>query len=607
MAKIRCQGRFGEVRSVNGSIVAGIGGIVSWRKQNREPGELHDFAYRLDADQTWEGDCVKLAHGAGRRHGPSLSESGGGQVLIVDGALSETERERLLIQWRERGPSCLEDLGVEFSIAVWDLDEEVLWLARDACGTRSLFWAEGDRKVAFGTLVPALLGLPWVSRDLAVEHLSEYLAFRYVHAPRTLLNRMYSVPPGHVVRIDASGHRIERWWVAPWAPVPGPELDSERVWDGLDSALRRAVERRNNNEECVGVLLSGGLCSSAVLFHSQRNGMVPPSFTVTLEGTKADESAFARRVARTFDSDHHLVTVKGTQLVAGVDACTAELGFPLPSVVGAVQRRLYEQVEGEVDILLSGEGGDEVLGGRDLGRVLATTRVESTLRRAPRAAKWIGHKLAGAVGRELIRGSRGLDMGFGGSSVFSPEDRVSLLRDPALVRPGIRRNSLEPLYAEVNADAVNQVLHVWQRGLLCEDVLARSQQASANLGVEVRFPFLDTQFLSQCAALPGSMKVRPGRLAESKIPLRTAMESRLPRGVVRRAKRAFPTPLNAWLREEGRGFLWERCEGLCEDPEGHFVPARVRQLVRSHLAGQDHGLQLWTLCLFSGWRDALRS
>ena len=178
-----------------------------------------------------------------------------------------------------------------------------------------------------------------------------------------------------------------------------------------------------------------------------------------------------------------------------------------------------------------------------------------------------------------------------------------------MVRPGIRQIVLEPLYQEVDSDPVNEILHVWQRGWLPSDSLARSDRMAAMADIEIRYPMLDRSMLALTLRLPGPIKVYPkGLRYVTKWPLRQAMENRLPDSILKRPKRSLPSPLDHWLRAEGRDFLRQRTEALANDPSGIFQRPAIRRLVTDHLDGhQNHGLKLWTLCLFHTWRDVLGS
>ena len=149
-------------------------------------------------------------------------------MLTADARIYGAGVDSLLDTWIQHGPAGLGRVKGPFAAAIWNSQEQVLWLIRDATGRRPLFWARQGARVAFASEMAPLLGLPWVSRELAVDHLAEHLSFRYVHAPRTLLRDVLCVPPGHAVRIDAAGARPVRWLAPDWAPMgsPAPLPDS---------------------------------------------------------------------------------------------------------------------------------------------------------------------------------------------------------------------------------------------------------------------------------------------------------------------------------------------------------------------------------------------
>ena len=529
-------------------------------------------------------------------------------VILIDG---NADRDKTLERWATKGTASLNSQRQEFAMAVWDQRERVLWLARDPTGTRPLFYSTKGSKFAFASSLRALLGLPWVSREIASDHLTEYLSFRYTHAPRTLLQDVQAVPPGHVVRIDSSGVRIDRWWSPSWW-TPGMTIpEFPMIADRIDTALRRAVERRLRTFQPTGVLLSGGLDSAAILHHATEIlGAAPPTYTVTIVGDKRDESAFAARVAETYGASHTLIKVSTEEMTSAVDLATMEMGQPLPSPAALVQHCLFQQVKHEARILLSGVGGDEALGGRTMPDIAQRLRKARTVGRLPGPARMMSRRLAKRAGWSDIASSApnfGLERKIGGSRVFGVDERVALLRDPAMARPGIRVNILEPLYQEVSSDPINEMLHVWQRGWLTEDVLARTDRIAAHQRISVRFPMLDTKFLMTAAMIPGFEKCRrKGVGYVSKAPLRFAMQGRLSDQLLNRPKRAEPKPMAHWLRGPGSPFLQQRIDALCEQSSDLFVPSVVRAIMHEHLSGDvDHSVQLWTLVMFDAWRSSL--
>ena len=536
-------------------------------------------------------------------------------VVALDGRLLGGQgAEEVLAAWDARGPECLSDLDGDFALAVWDRRRQVLWLARDPVGSRPLFWARQDGRLAFCSELPPLLGLPWVSRDIAVDHLAEYLSFRYVHAPRTLLRDVSAVPPGHVLRLSASGTHLRAWWRSPWSPPGAEHPDKEEVVQELDRLLQRSVSRRLSGDDAVGLLLSGGLDSSAILHHAAQELDAPRTFTVSIAEDDTDESPFAARVAKVMGAEHHLIQVSDRRFIDALTYATVAMGQPLPTAAGAVQAILFAELKRGIKIILSGDGGDELLGGRGMEQIAARLQRARLVSGLPGPARLVTRALAKQAKLNDWSASAahfGMDRAIGGSRVFHSAERVRLLADPGMVRPGIRRTVLEPLYQEVDSDPINNILHVWQRGWLPEDGLARSDRMAAAAGIEVRYPMVDRALLRFCAQLPGTLKVyhrlRGGYT--TKWPLRAAMADRLPDRLLHRPKRSLPNPLDLWLRAPGANFLREQVDSLREYDADLFVPEVVREMADQHLAGsENHGLRLWTLILFHIWRrEVLRA
>ena len=593
--------------------MGGIVGIIHFEGQAPDPDAALQLSHGVghrgpdDRGQHFEGPAA-LCHRR-KQSGPNDVRQPlqrGDLVLMLDGRCPGGV-EALAEAWRARGADGLNGLGGSWSVAVWDKLQRVLWLARSAEGARPLFWSHRGAQLAFCSELPPLLRLPWVSRQPAMDHVAEYLSFRYVHAPRTLLRDVFEVPPAHLLRVDRRGAEARRWhqprWYAGGAERPSPEEAVQQV----DHTLARACGRVTDSPEPMAVLLSGGLDSSAIVYHLQQLGRRPPTFTVAMEGDPVDESSIASRVSKVLGTDHHIVRLSDRQIVEAISVATRHMGAPLPTAAGALQHLLFQHIRSTAKVVLSGDGGDEVLGGRSMGFFASRQRGAKALSVLPgplRAALRRGLSRAGFRDLGASAAHFGRDRTIGGSRVFHSAERVEILRDPGMVRPGIRRTVLEPLYEEVVADPINEILHVWQRGWLPQDSLARSDRMSASLGMEVRFPMLDAEMLSVTSALPGELKVRPRGLGfDTKWPLREAMRGRLPAMLVDRPKRGLPSPLDGWLRKgPGRDWMQSTFSSMRGDASGLFVPASLARLEAEHLSAKhNHGLKIWTLLLFHEW------
>lgn len=517
----------------------------------------------------------------------------------------------VLSAWKLWGADVVRRLEGDFALAVWDRRDRVMWLARDPVGVKPLYFAQKGEKFAFASDVRALLLLPWVSRDIAPEEIAEYLSFRYTHAPRTLLRDVQQLPAGCFARVDVAGLNVQRWFVAHYPPPDAEVTDEDSVRTQLEASLGRAVDRRLIADQPLGIMLSGGTASSAITAFAAERVKVS-TYNVSFADEGVDEAAYAGRIANLLKAEHHLVRIGREDFVNAVVPVAEALGQPIPSPAAIPQYLVCQAARQDVRILLSGDGGDELLGGVRVESLPTELRLDAATRHLPPMARRIAEQLLRRAGLEPPRGgptqSYGLSRGIGGSNVFDVQSRAGVLRDPAHVRPGMRRTMLEPFYNELRTDPINEVLQVYFRGWLPEDSLLRSDRVSMAAGVEVRYPLLDTDVVTLCQSWSGRAKVKRWRGRwQAKWPLKQLLEARgLPAQLVWRPKRGLPSPMNRWLRGEGEGFLWERIEEVCADPLGLFRADAIRTMARQHARGEaDWGPRLWTLIFFDLWRRRL--
>jgi asparagine synthase (glutamine-hydrolysing) len=616
--------------------VGGLAGIIHFRGDPPKPESIAAMSAAVahrgrDDEGIWiQGPAAfaqrRFAVSSSGRRQPVVD---GTDLLLLDGRLVAPDLEHQVRQagrepitsgnadlalaaWKAFGAECLGRFHGSFAMAIWSGRDRVLHLVRDKSGVKPLFYAWRDGRVAFASDPRALLRLSWVSRDLAHEELAEYLSFRYTHAPRTLLRDVHQLPAGSLARIDATGVRLLRWW-APGLCEPGTEPPTEdAAAAALERELGRAVERRlPEGDQAVGVLLSGGVASSAIVSQAVRSGRPVHTWNVSFLDGGADEAAVAGRVAKLYGTTHHTVRVGRQDFLDALPDTVAAMGQPVPSPAAVLQTVLLRHAAGHVRVILSGSGSNEILGGRKAARLMQELRAARVAAHLPGRVRSALGQVVSAVGRSgafEAPHSYGLDRLVGGSNVFTIDDRMRLLRDPAHVRPGMRRMMLEPLYNEVRTDPINAVLHAYFRGWLAEDELPRADRVGALAGVEVRHPMLDEDVVALCAGWPSTAKIkrRHGRWY-GKWPLRSLVERTVPAQLVWRPKRALPYPRGDWLRGEGEAFLWERTESVCQDQLGIFQPDAIRELARQHARGEaDHGPGLWTLFFLDLWWRQLR-
>ena len=515
---------------------------------------------------------------------------------------SSSVKETFLDEWQRNPMKSVRQLRNAWILIAIDHTQDRIWCGRDGLGFANAYWRTDGPEMWLSDSIATLNATSNTPPTLAEEHLSEYLSFRYNHAPRTLYKNRYALIAGHFTILKSGRTREEQWYKPNWYTLE-QKIPSEREAKlEVDYLLRRSLEPHLFSQQKFGVLLSGGLDSSAILYHANQLGFQLDSFTVTLEGQGADESPFAGRIAHLYNSPNHLLRLKSQDFIDALLRNAEQLALPLPTPATAIQDRLCHFAGQWVDILFSGDGGDEVFGGRSMATIARNIRRSKAINRLPRVTQLGLRKISKRLPRTSLSTTHtqfGLTEGIGGSQVFDPNSRASLLQDPAFIRPNIRARILTTLYQEIDSDPINDILYVWQRGWLSEDSLFRFREVSPN----VRFPMLNRELREYCAQLPGHYKVRAQGLDfHSKWLLRLTMKDRIPKRLLSRPKRTMMAPLDRWLQEDGKNFLAQQITEMTQQQNHLFIPNTLHTLYREHTSGEyNHGLRLWTLILFHLW------
>lgn len=512
------------------------------------------------------------------------------------------DAEVLLKAWETWGPECLQHIDGAYAFALWDRKERALWLVRAPVGFRTLYYSVSGKKVAVASTPAGLVALPWVSREVSPGSLCEYLAFRYVHAPRTLLKDVQALPAGTILHISEEGSRIRSFGQAPFCPRDTPVPSREDALPELEHHLREAVFRRCPSGQPSTLLLSGGLDSTVLAHLAASSGRPTHTWHLVFPGSGVDEAAFAGRVANLLGTHHRDRYVEDDDFISALPAAVEAMGVPIPDPAAVTQLLLFQSLRTDSRVALCGVGGDEVFaGGRTVDAAVAWTGWRGSVR----------ERLARVAARSgvppWLQQPLGPGIRVGGTEVLDARARARLLVPAIDPDPDLRARVLEPLHEGSETDPVNEVLRIYQRGWLAEDTVACLDRMALAAGVEARFPLLDRGVVTFANQQPGSWKL--GRRLGStrpKLPLRELVPDRVPRRFLDRPKVSFPSPLHQWLRGPGACFLTRMLDRMLSSRWGLWRPDPVRELVRAHqMRRGDHGGALWVLIFLDLWLDHL--
>ncbi len=528
---------------------------------------------------------------------------------------THSDTEVVLAAYAQWGESCVDRLQGMFAFAVWDVNQQRLFLARDQVGVKPLYYAEVGSKLYFASEMKALLVCPDVHRALDLESLDDYLTYLYTVPPRTFFKSIRQLPPGHCGRWQNGRLTIRRYW-RPCCETDPALAREETCLEALDAQLSDVMTRYRIADVPLGAFLSGGLDSTAIAWYMSQQGAAPITFTIGFgaEGSRYDESREARASAALLGAQHHELTAH-PEAAALLPTMVRHFDEPFGNPTALLTYAICELVREHVVVVLSGDGGDEGFGGYPRYRGVAWAehyrRVPAWLRSGminplvqllPESAS--GFHLPRRL-REFSAGVQQdpVDMYAGWVGYYSREERKALYGDAATRALGDRDSLdyLRGLAAECGAaDPINRAMCVDIQSFLPNNVLQYGDRMSMAHSLEVRVPLADVKLLELLLRIPGPLKLAKGR---SKHLLRQLLSKRLPADIVNRKKQGFNPPMGVWLKGPLSGVVEEFLSPAAVSEAGFFNPQTVTAMLKAHRLGRrDYTWHLWALIVFEQWR-----
>lgn len=490
-------------------------------------------------------------------------------ALSVSGETFEStsDAETMRKAYSAWGDELLARLEGTFALSVWDPARRTVLLARDRFGFRPLYWGTcgaGPRAqtVLFASEVRALLRTGLFPRRIDPVALEAYAWNGAVVSPRTIAEGIYCLQPGKCLRVDADSldRREQRYWFL--GDYEGGRGGSREIGD----ALRAAVERQMRCDRPVGLFLSGGMDSSAIVAVASELSNTPVhTFSVGFAEAELDESPYARAVAKALGTEHTEIRITQEDFEAALDASLDALDQPTFDGLNTFLVSRSVRAAG-IQVALGGTGGDDLFGGN------------RTFSEIPLVAKW-GRRLApipdplaktaaklfmrlkagkGTVPSQTRWGKLSDVVAANGNlfdlyqltyALFTTEFIERLLGRPPSghLRSGVPRAYAAEIEAAVQRNPELYGISVMELVLFLGEKLLRDLDcASGSVGLEVRVPFLDEGLVEVWRNTSPETAYHP--IGRKQVLLDTAL-SKLDPSLFDRPKAGFVLPLDRWCRD----------------------------------------------------------
>jgi asparagine synthase (glutamine-hydrolysing) len=514
-----------------------------------------------------------------------------------------TDTEVILRAHSQWGNDAFRRLRGIFALALWNDNEKELTLARDHLGVKPLYLWEAGGTLLFASEVRGLLASGHAGRRLSVAGLRSLLAFGSVQDPETLVDGVRSLLPGHVATWKNGTFREASSWSIPVHGAGETVVRPDEAFETLRHALRDAVASQLVSDVPLGVFLSGGIDSSIVAALAQQASSRPVrTLGIAFEDPRHDEREYARMVASHIGSDHHELVLTGNEVQRSLPA--AMVAMDQPSVDGLntyFVSRLAR--EAGLTVALSGLGGDEVFGGYE---------GYAHIRRAEELSAR-GQAMPRAVRKVMAAGLRRWPFGSSATRVAelltaeipyaASRSLFDTGRARALLRPDLRARAdqwrpqrIEALHAETSGmDTVSRASMFELSGYMLSTLLRDTDQMSMAHALEVRVPLLDPLLVEAVFALPGALRLEPGR---PKPMLTRTFPGMIPEAAIQRRKRGFALPYADWFRKTLRNEIRDEMEAGADGP---FDAGATRKLLLDFHQGRLSWSRLWGVFVAKRW------
>ncbi len=475
---------------------------------------------------------------------------------------TSSDTELLLAMYHRDGPAFLEKLPGMFAFGIWDDEKQTLLLARDRFGEKPLYWApfeeDGARGLIFASEIKAILAAGVLQPKLDRLSLSHYLQYLYVHPTRTIYENVQTIERSQYVVWGNGRIRDDQYY---WRlPSTRTDVSPTAAVRELREKFEQAVKRQLVADVPVGAFLSGGLDSSTVVAHAAGlkggEGLQTFSFRFAGAGGDADESGYSREVAAKYGTRHHVLEDTDAGIAELLHEMANVYDEPFADSSNVATWLISRQARHHLKVVLTGDGGDELLGGYP----------------------WYGELLKpgdGSIGERRMKQNQ----------FFS----YATLEKFALTAP------FAPKRFAGETNTIDDAMRMDLRDYMPGDILVKIDRASMAHGLELRAPFLDVDLASFLISLPAEMKIGA---AGDKLIFREAFGHLWPEGVKKRRKQGFGAPVAEWLsRPAVRELVQTR---LCERSHPLFD---LLPFDATRIAVERQNTQTWILLVLALWLE----
>ncbi len=523
----------------------------------------------------------------------------------------------LIVQYGFR--KALDKITGMFSLAVWDKKEKNLYLAIDPLGKKPLYWSVDDKKLIFASEIKSILKFKSFKKTLNYQSLSEFFRFSYIKAPNTIFNGLNKLEPGtYLIFSRELKLKKFRYWHPKSFLYSSTDIvkSEDTVVEELHEILNTSVSERLTADVPVGVLLSGGIDSSLVTSLAKNNKDDIKTYSVGFKNKLFDESIYAKKISNHIKTNHTNFLLDTTNIDKIIQQLPVIYDEPFGDSSQIPTFLICNQIQKDVTVALSGDGGDEIFGG--YSRYLWAKDFLTI-------NKFIGSRFSKLISSVInyfpnnffdclslllpknIRPSHFGDRLKKIAKILNSKDEIDIYSKL------ISRNRLLDLLNENNFSkqisfnkeyqnysfVENMQLHDIENYLV-GDILVKVDRASMSNSLEIRSPFLDKRVVEY--SLKNCRLFHKIRNKKGKYILRKILKDYLPEKLFNRPKMGFSVPINVLLNEQLKEKLSYFSSNEFIKNQNLFQKIKIDNFFEDYKKkGSNLHHEMWNFFIFQSW------
>src|ERR1035437_1858510 len=282
---------------------------------------------------------------------------------------TNSDTEVIIRTYETWGTDCQNKFNGMWAFALWDERKNQLFISRDRIGEKPLHYSTHDNTFLFGSEIKGILayGCPQIPN---LELTELYLTLGYIPAPYTFYKNISKLRAGHYLIVSPNSVQEKKYWDLPEIDEENMIRDKKLVYETFESLLKDSVRIRMRSDVPYGAFLSGGLDSAGIVALMSEISKEPvKTFTIGFKEKMFDERKLAAMVAEKFKTDHHEYMIEPNSFDEALEKVMHHFDEPFGDSSALPTGKVSEIAAQKVKMVLTGDGGDEVLSGYNSNRV----------------------------------------------------------------------------------------------------------------------------------------------------------------------------------------------------------------------------------------------